>query len=314
MGSLEIQPPSGLVRNITEVFLFLRGNAQQSRGMHTEFSVDNDRTALIVIDEEQGSGAYAKTPPSWVTVLDEILYEMTRIKSRKTLLKDLQQKHVLRPDFSDDSSFSEQTKIEEMTEEVTTMFAHCRRLARLMEEAPPDSSTLERLRENAMSAQLLSLNGLFHEFRASQSQYLKQLDARKHNVNSFLLASDVQDNTTDRLFSTNDEGELTMDVIQQIVDNDSLVREREEEVVKISKSIVELNTVFKDVATLVLDQGTILDRIDYNVEQSVLRIKSSCKSIQKADKYQGNNKKMRFILILAGIALFLTFLLLLKKF
>lgn len=37
-----------------------------------------DRTALIVIDEEEGTTAFNKSPPSWVAVLDEILYEITR--------------------------------------------------------------------------------------------------------------------------------------------------------------------------------------------------------------------------------------------
>lgn len=30
MGSINIQPPSGLTRNLTEVFVFLRNNAQQN--------------------------------------------------------------------------------------------------------------------------------------------------------------------------------------------------------------------------------------------------------------------------------------------
>lgn len=104
-----------------------------------------DRTALIVIDEDEGTTAFTKSPPSWVAVLDEILYEITRrdfcaeplltistfrIKSRKALLKELQQKHVVRPDFSDDVSLSEQQKIQEMTDELTSMFAHCKRLVR----------------------------------------------------------------------------------------------------------------------------------------------------------------------------------------
>ena len=35
----------------------------------------------------------------------------------------------------------------------------------------------------------------------------------------------------------------------------------------IAKSIEELATIFKELAVLVIDQGTILDRIDFNMEQ-----------------------------------------------
>ncbi len=35
----------------------------------------------------------------------------------------------------------------------------------------------------------------------------------------------------------------------------------------LAKSIEELSVIFKELAVLVIDQGTVLDRIDYNMEQ-----------------------------------------------
>ena len=43
------------------------------------------------------------------------------------------------------------------------------------------------------------------------------------------------------------------------------MNERDEEIVRIAKSIEELAAIFKELAVLVIDQGTILDRIDYNM-------------------------------------------------
>ena len=40
------------------------------------------------------------------------------------------------------------------------------------------------------------------------------------------------------------------------------------------KSIEDLSTIFKELAVLVIDQGTILDRIDFNMEQ----VRSVCLS------------------------------------
>jgi syntaxin 16 len=50
---------------------------------------------------------------------------------------------------------------------------------------------------------------------------------------------------------------------------------RDVEIQQIAKSIEELSQIFKELAVLVIDQGTILDRIDFNMEQVVGRSPSS---------------------------------------
>uniref|UniRef100_A0A914Y340 t-SNARE coiled-coil homology domain-containing protein n=1 Tax=Panagrolaimus superbus TaxID=310955 RepID=A0A914Y340_9BILA len=316
MGSINIQPPSGL-RNVTEVFIYLRNNKHQNRAFLDEGFTDtrDENFSLISLDENKVVAGSVQ-PPTWVNVVDEISYELERIQSRKNLLKDFQQKHLKRPDFSDETSAKEQEKIKELTEEVTNIFTHIRRLIRLLQEAETSRRPkLEQLRENVTASFLFTLNNFLNEFRSNQSNYVRQIDARKKNVDSFLLATDHNTGAFDvfnDIEGNNSTEDLTIDQLQAIVENENMVREREKEVIKISKSILELNTLFKDLASLVLDQGTILDRIDYNVEQSVIKIKSAFQNVQKAEQYS-RNRKMHFIVVLAGIALFLLLLLIATK-
>lgn len=63
----------------------------------------------------------------------------------------------------------------------------------------------------------------------------------------------------------------------------------------------------------VLFQGTILDRIDYNVEQTQIQVYQGYQQLQKADAYQRKNRKMMCILILAALTIFFTCLLIIVK-
>ena len=55
-------------------------------------------------------------------------------------------------------------------------------------------------------------------------------------------------------------------MIQQLdEDEDTAALTRSNEVQNLAKSITELATLFKDLSVLVVEQGTVLDRIDYNI-------------------------------------------------
>ena len=49
---------------------------------------------------------------------------------------------------------------------------------------------------------------------------------------------------------------------------DAFAAERDREVRGILQSINDLAQIMKDLSVLVIDQGTIVDRIDYNMEQA----------------------------------------------
>jgi len=318
MGSLAIQPPSGVTRNLTEVFIFLRNNAQQNKLLELDdrripIGAD-DKLSLIAIDDDRAI-AYNRNPPSWVTVIDEVNYELTRIRSRVSSLRELQQKQLTKLDFSDDKVSHDAEKVTEITEELSSMFGHCRRLIRLLEEAETDQlAVLNKLRQNVIVSLMQLLSALMHDFRSCQSNFLRHLDARMNNEDTFLIKSNISNASEDSAVNVqeNENEELTIDQIQHIMQNEHMSKEREREVIKISKSILELQNMFKDIASMIIDQGTVLDRIDYNVEQSASRIKSAFKSVKKAEKYQ-QNKKMQLIVVLAGFAIFLMILIVLLK-
>lgn len=61
-------------------------------------------------------------------------------------------------------------------------------------------------------------------------------------------------------------------------------QDRLKEIVKVAQSINELASLFRELNVLVIEQGTILDRIDYNVEQTVEKVKHGVVDLDAADK------------------------------
>ena len=60
---------------------------------------------------------------------------------------------------------------------------------------------------------------------------------------------------------------FTQQQLHVVDDLEQVAEERDAEITRIAQSIEELSQIFKELAVLVIDQGTVLDRIDYNMEQ-----------------------------------------------
>ena len=81
--------------------------------------------------------------------------------------------------------------------------------------------------------------------------------------------------------------------------------DREKEIIHIAQSVNELANLFKELNQLVIEQGTVLDRIDYNIESSLVKIKKGVVDLEDADKQSKKALTMKCIILLAIICLLL---------
>ena len=89
--------------------------------------------------------------------------------------------------------------------------------------------------------------------------------------------------------------------------------QRNAEIDHIHKSVSALNTIFKELAVLVIDQGSILDRIDYNIEDTATRAKAANIELHNFSKAQKSGRSMKCILLLGVINVVLILLLIAKS-
>ena len=65
---------------------------------------------------------------------------------------------------------------------------------------------------------------------------------------------------------------------------------KDEEIQNLVKSINDLASIFKDLSVLVIEQGTILDRIDYNVQEAKDNVQLAVKEIQQVQERENSSR------------------------
>lgn len=290
----------------------MRNNALQNRHIFSE-QADDDRAALVSRDPEAGiaNTKNSKLPPDWIDGVEEIQYEISRIKSKLKDLSALHDKHLNRPTLDD--SVDEETAIEVRTQEITQILMRCQRVVqRINSRCHQGSSNEQRLTKNIVSSLARSLQDLSTNFRRAQSSYLRKIKSREERSRLYFDTDLMLGDCCDEEDELYDRG-FTSQQLQAVGDNTATIQAREKETLQIVKSIQDLNEIFKDLATMIIDQGTVLDRIDYNIEQTSTRVDSGLKQLQKAAKHQKKNRKMMIIMVLFAIVTILIIILIAVK-
>lgn len=119
----------------------------------------------------------------------------------------------------------------------------------------------------------------------------------------------MQESDADRSFS---QSTLQASKQKMLHSNDAAIAHREREIEDIAQGIIELSDLFRDLQSMVIDQGTMLDRIDYNVERMHTDVQGAEKELKVASGYQSKSTKRKIMLLLILLIAGLFILLMIK--
>ncbi|KAJ6928645.1 hypothetical protein NC652_012700 [Populus alba x Populus x berolinensis] len=220
-------------------------------------------------------------PPAWVDVSEEISSNVQRARMKMVELAKAHAK-ALMPSFGDGKE--DQRMIEGLTQEITGLIRKSeKKLQRLAAAGPSEDSNI---RKNVQRSLATDLQNLSMELRKKQSTYLKRLRQQKEGQDGVDL-------------------EMNLNGSRSIIDDDNL----DDMVVE---SVNELAQIMKDLSVLVIDQGTIVDRIDYNIQNVATTVEEGLKQLQKAERTQKRGGMVMCATVLVIMCFIMLVLLVLK--
>jgi syntaxin 16 len=100
---------------------------------------------------------------------------------------------------------------------------------------------------------------------------LKEIKSRKRNLNLNYESSELDSETSKKLENLQDQifaKGFSETQMSEILRTQREIIERDQELETVLVSIVELQELFKEVSDAVIEQGTLLDRIDNNIDNT----------------------------------------------
>ncbi|XVE89588.1 hypothetical protein DITRI_Ditri20bG0008000 [Diplodiscus trichospermus] len=247
-------------------------------------------------------------PPAWVDVSEEIAANVQRARIKMAELAKAHAK-ALMPSFGDGKE--DQRYIEALTHEITNLLKKSeKRLQKLSAAGPSEDSNV---RKNVQRSLATDLQNLSMELRKKQSTYLKRLRQQKEGQDGVDLEMNLNGNRSKAEADDLDDMVFNEHQMAKLKRSEAFTVEREREIQQVVESVNELAQIMKDLSVLVIDQGTIVDRIDYNIQNVATTVEEGLKQLQKAERTQKQGGMVMCATVLVIMCFVMLVLLILKE-
>ena len=207
-------------------------------------------------------------------------------------LKSYQQKRII-PKFDEEENIEIDKNIKKLIIVMTNKVKKCEDNIKLLNKFNKFnlSEQEKEMQENMTIHLITNLKEFSNNFRINEQNYVKNF---KHFGNQDYNTEENE--ILDNEINNNDLfGQKEIDIT---------LKKRDQEINLLLNSLNDLSTIFKDLQNVILAQGTILDRIDFNIDTAALNVEKANKHLKKADEALKKScyvKAMGFILIVIFI-------------
>lgn len=258
-------PNLGVSKDLTSEFLSIRDSGDNGSMGRNDFS---DTSALLQREIPKESPL-----DPFFQLRKGILNDISRAKNLfKSLTKA--QKECLRPTFANASD--QIAEVNNLNQQINEILQSINARIQYFKKPRPEND-----REMILNNIFISLNENYKEFnfqfKTSQQTFSATYYSAPH-VRSQESQSAVDFST----FNPGDESSQRAMEIQQ--------RQNNAEFEALSRRAEEIKQLFVDLANLITEQGTVIQRIDYNITQTLDNARTAHDEVVEAEKYQKKSR------------------------
>ena len=282
---------------LSNSFLFI----EKAENKNTKL-LNYDQIELHDITYNLDNSNYVESYKKVNNILDELLTNFASLKS-------FQQERI-KPKFIDEDIQNKKidAEIDKLIIKMMKKIKFCEALTKMIKEKKNEANTsLEKVKNNIKIFLTTKIQNFSNEFRQNQQQYLKYLK----DMGIIIYSNEDKNNKSESLLNGNDDEKKNF-LYTKDDDVNIHIKKRDEDIDTLVKSINELSGIFKDLQNIVQEQGTILDRIDYNINISYENSQEGLQSLKKAEEHNKESCFRNAILLLFVIIFVETILIICK--
>ena len=218
------------------------------------------------------------------------------------MLQKEQQKRLVIT-FDEDENKKLNKNIGKIVNEITTQLQLYERKLKELVKLNFDNNVDNIIKTNLQQALVEKIKEFTRKFKVNQEIYTKKYkdlvgeDDPTFEINNFI--KEEENNQVNNFLMTDNSNQI--------------LKKRDTELSRLLTSVNDLSSIFKDMQTLVMEQGSILDRIDYNIDLASTNVEKGKNSLIKANEYHKNNC-FRNVIIVLIVCIFIEALMLIFKF
>ena len=207
------------------------------------------------------------------------------------------------PKFDDEENKKIEKIIELLVKDMTNKLYEVENKIKEMLNENINNEIDEVIKNNMKQSIYTKLSEFTRKFKMNQEIYMKKYRELVGNENLY------NNNDNDNIDKNNSKKENFL----SLSDESNVLQKRDKEFGKLLNSVNELASIFKDMQNLVMQQGTILDRIDYNIENAAVKVNEGKKNLEKTEEIMKKScyRKVMFTML---IIIFVEIVLILLKF